>query len=501
MQSRNSKIKRNLVSSLIYQLVLISMSFLLPRLYLENFGSEINGVLSTVKQIFTYMCLLEAGIGLASTQALYKRIGGEDKQGASAVVAATGIHYRKTGAVYLVLVLVIASVYAFLVPTPIESHILFLIVLLNAVPSLFGYFVQAKYRVLMEADGRRYVLNHAETALQLLSNAGKLLVLLLTDSLILIQLVYCVLALLQLLFLYIYAKREYTWLDLKAKPDHEAVSQKNSVLIHQISGMVFNNTDIILISVLCDFKAVSIYTIYNIFFSQVQNFITSITSSFTHALGQLFHKDNAKFQQLFNVYETFYVMVTYFIYTLMAVFLLPLVQLYTKGINDAEYTNTWLVFLFALMNLAANGKLPMNGVIEYAGQFQKTRAYAIWEMVINITVSVAAVLYFGICGALFGTLAALIYRGVVTLYYGNRKILMRKQRHSYKILLSNAAVFAAVMAVLFVDTFSGLSFWPLVLQGLIHSVWIAALYLAVNFIVNRAAFKTAFALYRGKKNS
>ncbi|MBR6729557.1 MAG: polysaccharide transport protein, partial [Clostridia bacterium] len=84
--NKDSRIKNNLVSSLIYQVVLITLSFLLPRLYLENFGSEVNGVLQTIKQIFTYMCLLEAGVGLATTQALYKRIGGKDYRSANEVL-------------------------------------------------------------------------------------------------------------------------------------------------------------------------------------------------------------------------------------------------------------------------------------------------------------------------------------------------------------------------------------------------------------------------------
>ena len=343
LANKDSRIKHNLISSLIYQLILISLSFLLPRLYLENFGSEVNGVLSTIKQIFTYMCLLEAGVGLATTQALYKRIGEKDYTGASAVLSATNSYYIKTGVIYSAIVLVIAVVYAYLIPTSINSNVLFFIVILNAIPSLFSYFVQAKYRILMEVNGRKYVINNSETILQLASNVGKILVLLLTDSLILIQLVYCIIALLQLVYLYFYAKRRYKWLDLRAKPDFGAISQKNSVLVHQLSGMVFNNTDVILISVLCDFKAVSIYAIYNIFFSQVQNFITSLVSSFTFALGQMFHTDREKFDKLFNAYETFYIMATYIIYTLMAVFLLPLIQIDTSGINDAEYTNVFLI--------------------------------------------------------------------------------------------------------------------------------------------------------------
>ena len=500
MANEDKRIKNNLISSLVYQVVLISLSFILPRLYLENFGSEVNGVLSTIKQIFVYLFLLEAGVGLATTQALYKRIGEKDYKSASEVLSATHSYYIRTGLVYLVIVLVIAVVYAYVIPTSIDSNVVFCIIILTAIPALFSYFVQAKYRILMEVDGRKYVINNAETILQIASNAGKILVLLLTDSLILIQLVYCIMYLLQLAYLYFYARRRYKWLDLKAKPDFAAISQKNSVLVHQLSGMIFNNTDVILISVLCDFKAVSIYAIYNIFFSQVQNFITSVVSSFTFALGQMFNTDRERFDRLYNVYETFYVMVTGIIYTLMAVFLLPIIQIYTSGINDADYTNVFLLLLFVVMNLIANSKLPSNAVIEYAGEFDKTRSYAIWEMIINITVSVAAIHYMGICGAIIGTIAALLYRGIVTVYYTNKKVLKRSQLCTYKILIANGLAFALVMAVFFVDNFSNVPFMKLLLYGAIHSVWIVGLYVIVNFVFNKKAFKTVFEMYRGTKN-
>ena len=499
MTEKDSRIKNNLLSSLIYQVVLISLSFLLPRLYLENFGSEVNGVLSTIKQIFAYMVLLEAGVGLATTQALYKRIAEKDYNSASEVLSATNIYYKRTGIIYLGIVLVIAVVYAYVIPTSIDCNVLFFIIILTALPTLFSYFVQAKYRILMEVDGRKYVLNNAETILQLASNVGKILVLFLTDSLILIQLVYCIIYLAQLAFLYFYAKRRYKWLDLKVKPNFESIAQKNSVLVHQLSGMVFNNTDVILISFLCDFKAVSVYAIYNIFFSQMQNFITSIVSSFTFALGQMFHIDRQKFDKLYNAYETFYIMSTYIIYTLMAVFLLPLIQIYTSGINDAEYTNTFLILLFVIMNLVSNSKLPANSIIEYSGDFEKTRSYAIWEMAINITVSIVAIIYMGICGAILGTIAALVYRSIVTIRFSNKKVLKRNQMCTYKILISNLLVFVVVMVIFFVDSFSNMSFLKLLLNGIIHSIWVVGLYLIVNFMFNKSAFKTIFELCRGKK--
>ncbi|MBQ3038388.1 MAG: polysaccharide biosynthesis C-terminal domain-containing protein, partial [Clostridia bacterium] len=457
MEQKDRRIKYNLISGVVYQVVLIALSFLLPRLYLENFGSEVNGVLSTIKQIFTYMCLLEAGVGLATTQALYKPVAQKDFGSASAVLSATNKYYIKTGVVYTIIVLLIAVLYAYVIPTSINSHVLFLLVILNALPSLFSFFIQAKYRILMEVDGRKYVITNSETILQLLVNAGKILVLLLTDSLVLIQLVYCVLAIVQLGYLYIYAKRRYKWLNLKTRPDYNAISQKKSVLVHQLSGMVFNNTDIILLSILCDFKVVSVYTIYNIFFSQMQSFITSIVSGFSFALGQMFQVDREKFNKVYNLYESAYIMATFIIYTLMAVFLLPLIQIYTGGINDANYTNVYLVFLFVLMNLLANGKLPVNHVLEYSGKFEETRSHAITEMVINIVVSVVCIIKWGICGAIFGTITALLYRSIVMIYYSNKKVLGRSMFSTYKLWLINGAVFAVVMLILFVDSFSGVS--------------------------------------------
>ena len=191
-------------------------------------------------------------------------------------------------------------------------------------------------------------------------------------------------------------------------------------------------------------------------------------------------------------------MATFIIYTLMAVFLLPLIQIYTSGIDDADYTNVYLVILFVIMNLLANGKLPSNHVLEYSGKFQETRSHAIWEMVINVAVSVVAILIWGICGAILGTIVALLYRGAMMIYYSNKKVLNRSVFNTYKIWLVNGVVFAVIMLIFFVDSFSGLSFIKLLIKGIIHTLWIVPLYIAVNFVFFKEAFKNLIALRRNK---
>ena len=198
------------------------------------------------------------------------------------------------------------------------------------------------------------------------------------------------------------------------------------------------------------------------------------------------------------MYETFYIMATFIIYTLMAVFLLPLIQIYTKGINDANYTNTLLVILFVVMNLLSNGKLPSNHVLEYSGKFEETRSHAIWEMIINIAVSIVSILKWGICGAIIGTIVALLYRGTMMIYYSNKKVLGRGMLNPYKLWIVNGAVFAILMAIFYVDSFSGLSFIRLFIKGIIHSLWILPLYIVVNFVFFKGTFKNLIELWRNK---
>jgi hypothetical protein len=191
-------------------------------------------------------------------------------------------------------------------------------------------------------------------------------------------------------------------------------------------------------------------------------------------------------------------MATFIIYTLMAVFLLPLIQIYTKGINDANYTNVYLVFLFVVMNLFSNGKLPSNHVLEYSGKFEETRSHAIIEMTINIVVSVIAIKICGICGAIFGTIVALLYRGTMMIYYSNKKVLNRGMFNTYKLWLVNGLVFVFIMTIFYVDSFSGISFMRLLAKGIIHSLWIVPLYICVNYIFFRRTFKNLIELWRNK---
>lgn len=62
-----------------------------------NYGSEANGLIASIVQIISYFALLEAGVGAASLQALYKPVAGNDRSHINSILAATSSYYKKPG--------------------------------------------------------------------------------------------------------------------------------------------------------------------------------------------------------------------------------------------------------------------------------------------------------------------------------------------------------------------------------------------------------------------
>lgn len=69
---RTNKLIKNTISSLILQIVTIFTGFVIPKLILESYGSEVNGLLNSITQFLSIIAFLELGVGAVVQSALYK---------------------------------------------------------------------------------------------------------------------------------------------------------------------------------------------------------------------------------------------------------------------------------------------------------------------------------------------------------------------------------------------------------------------------------------------
>lgn len=473
----------NILFGVLGQFITIAIGLCLPRLRIVSFGSEVNGMLSSVQQVFTYLALLEAGVGGASLQALYGPVAKCDKNKINSILSATNGYYKRTGFIYILSVIIMAFVYPLVVDTDISVITIVLVILLNGLGNALMFFFQGKYKVLLQAEGKQYIITNLSTFVNVAANIVKIVLILLGCNVVALQVAYFCFNMVQAVYFAWYIKRKYKWIDLNVDGDYQSISQKNSVLVHQISQMVFNHTDVLILTLFCDLKVVSIYSVYTLVFDLASVLLNHITSGFSYKLGQLFNSAHKKFIRLYNLIEPYYIALSFSVYCIVYLFVFDFIKLYTDGVSDANYLLKWLPLLFTAFKLMVSGRATCGFVQSYAGHFKKTQNRAIIEAVINVTVSITLVNLVGIYGVLLGTIAALFYRANDMIIYTNKRILNRSPWYTYKYWILNLVIFLGVVFVSEnLNVFSTDSYFDFVLTAGIFAIIIVPVFLGTTFI-------------------
>ncbi|MDT3427002.1 O-antigen/teichoic acid export membrane protein [Paenibacillus forsythiae] len=478
----------NVSIGLLSQLVTIALSFFIPRLIMLNYGSEANGLVASITQIIAYLSLLEAGVGAASIQALYRPIGQNDRSKINDILAATSIYYKKTGLYYFAAVILIALVYPFVIESGFDALTVMAVVALSGLGGAVNYYFQGKFRVLLIAEGKSYIESSVVMIANIVNSLVRILLLLQGFDIIAVQAVYFIVMLLQIVVYRLYIRKYYKWIDLNRKPDYAAISQKNSALVHELSYLIFRNTDILVLTVFTNLKVVSIYVLYNMVFNFVDNLVQMLSGSLKFALGQSYFDNRAKFMKMYNMYETYYIGFIFAIISMVTILILPFMGLYTAGIKDMNYIDYLLPLLFAAAKLLINARTPADAVIEIAGHFRSTQGRSILESVINLVCSIGFVLLFGIYGVLMGTIVALLYRSLDMIIYSNRRLLERSPWITLRKWGANIALFIFTLLVVESVKLPIHSFFSLIVWGLVLSALIFPLYFTVNALFEKGGF-------------
>ena len=382
---KNKRVVLNIISGLSYQIAIAVFGLIIPRLYLVSFGSDVNGLNSTIKNIFAYLALLEAGVGLSAQYALYGPVAEGKTDDINAILSATRRFYLKSSVIYTVLTVAFALIYPLIIKTSLSYFTVCVIILLYGIPGIILFSLRGKYNAFLEVEGKRYIISWLSTITFILSNVLRLAFLMISENLLLIQATYCLPSVIQVLFVILYVRKHYDWIDWKAKPDYSALSQKGSVLVHQISNCIFSNTDTIIISFMCGMNYASVYAIYSLFFANFQKIVTSFSNGLTFKFGQMYQIEKKRFDREFSQYESVFYMFLFWAYTVITAFLMPIIRLYTGGVADAEiYDNVWILILFAMWTVMSGIEIPLIQLQSIAGKFDDTRNQALIEMMINI---------------------------------------------------------------------------------------------------------------------
>ena len=444
------KFTRNIIISLLSKILLIISGIIAQYFILNSFGSEINGLTSTITQFLTYFTLLEAGLGLASIQALYAPLYEKDSDVINSILSATDKQYKKTGAIFLVLLISLSFILPFITDSSLGYWQIVIITLLMGIPNVLLYFFIGKVNTLLYADRNIHIITILDAVLGIIFAVIKVIIINLGGSIEFVLISQIVSPIIRIVILFIYVKKKYNYIDFKAKPDNSYISKRWSALVHQFVGMITNHTDVILLGVFSTLSMVSVYSVYNYIYSNISNVLqTSLLSAPQASFGKWYQSDSKeKFNTRFAAFELFIFFVVFVIVCTAIVMTLPFVKLYTINVIDVEYLNYTLALLFGISILFSTIRIPYVMMINITGTFKETRLGAILEAVINLAVSIPLLFVMGIEGLLIGTCVALMYRSIDVIVYCYKKLINKSILSIIKLLLIYLS-FAVVYIVVF----------------------------------------------------
>ncbi len=438
----------NLITGFGYQILSISMGLLLPYLFITSLGSESNGLLNSISQVFTCLSLLEAGVGTTTIQALYRPIAESNKNEINSVLTATRIYYQKTGGWYIVSVTVLTVLYPFLVESNIPSNTIRLVIILQGSGAVISYLFQAKYSLLLRAEGKNYVITSLSLVLLVIRSFGKIIAILLGFNIIAIQVIHVITVLIEAIVIVLYVKKEYPWLSANTTPDFKAISQKKSVLAQSIAWMVFNHTDILVLTVFTkDLKLVSVYSIYSLMFEAAQNVLNQIRDSFQYKIGRTAQEGKEILDQYFKNYSTIILMLTLTLFSALYLISISFISLYTKGVTDTDYMLEWLPELFLVYKLLYGIRALNKQVIDANGHFRQTQHIAIIEAISNVAFSILFVISYKVQGVLLGSVISIIISVSLYLYYIQKHVARKAILSQLKFVLVSLPVLCIVLIV------------------------------------------------------
>lgn len=429
----------NMISGVVLQFFTLVSGFILPKIILTCFGSEVNGLVSSLNQFLSYITLVEGGITGVIVANLYKPIVEQDNNKISSILVTADRFYKKIGALFIAYSVILSIIYPLHFKTEFTFSYVCSLTLILSLTLLIQYMYSLTLRTLLNADKKGYVVNFTQTLIVIFNVLFALISVFIYPSIHVLKLISGSLFLLQPLIFNRYVKKNYK-IDWKVEPDNSLIKSRWNGFAINLAAFIHNSTDVTVLTFLANLKTVSIYSVYSLVSSGIKQMINACLSGIAHTVGQAYAKKNWKeLNQKLDIYEYIVLILVFFLFTVTALLINPFVQLYTKDIVDTDYNQPLFGFLLVLAEALYLIKLPHLNLAYSANKFKKITVPAYIEAMLNIMISVALVKWIGLIGVTIGTIVGMTYRMVFHVYYTSKIVPGRAQCIFYRKLFLFAA--------------------------------------------------------------
>lgn len=485
MRSRGKKLALNTITSLVLQVVSVICGFILPRLILESFGSDVNGLVNSITQFLGVITLLDLGVGAVVQSALYKPLADNDTNMISKIYVSANKFFRRLAEILLVYVVLLMIFYPMPVNKSFGHMYTALLIAAICISSFAQYYFGIVNSLLLNADQRGYIQYVAQIITLILNTFACYIIIKLGASIQIVKLTTSLIFLLRPLFLVFYVKKNYS-IDQKITYTDEPIKQKWNGMAQHFASYVLNGTDNIVLTMFSTLGNVSIYSVYNVVIIGVKNALLSVTNGFQSLIGEMLaKKETMKLNAFFGFVEWFLHTGTTLVFGCTGVLIVDFVRVYTYGINDADYIQPLFAVLITIANAGHCLRLPYNILILAAGHYKQTQSNYIIAMILNIVISIATVKMWGLIGVAIGTLIAMAYQTVWMAKYDSKNIIC----WPFKNFLKQCGVDAITVIIASLATFKIPMLSVSYVSWFLLAIEVFGIWLIISIVINTIFYR------------
>ena len=371
------KLKTNIIWQGIYQAVILILGFVVPYVVLNTYGSEVNGLTSTIKQIILLSSLASAGITTAATYSLYKAVQEEDKSSIAGTLIAVKKAYRIITFITAV-VCVFSSIFlAFFQKGSLNAGLVFVACFLTSLNTLIDLYYTATTSVFLTATQDKHIISIGLLLAGIVMYGGQIIICLLHVHYIWLYSTSVIGTLAKVFFLHFFFKNRYTRYKLS---DHETPSSGSFSMrsvgfafANEVAHTVNVATQSIIVSTLYGLSEASVLSIYMMVVNALSLIAQVVYTSFAPSFGAVVAEGNKqKINDVFEIFQYTIFFINAFLYMCAVPLFIPFVKLYTLNVTDISYTSELMMIESVLYGVFYAARVPYNIVVSTNGIFKKS---------------------------------------------------------------------------------------------------------------------------------
>lgn len=453
--------KKNAISSLILQSTTIIQGLILPRFILCTFGSETNGLVSSINNLLGFISLLEGGLGAVVLAELYGPIEKKDDEKIQGIIGACQSFFSKLTLVFLVYTILVAFFYPRYIDTSLSKGAVSVLVLILSMTTVAQYLFSITYRLLLQAEQKLYIVNYVSAVTILINTISAAIIIFVSPSIHIVKFCSGIIYMIQPMVYRTFVEKKFLKGNIRKKKQHYTLKNRWSGFAQNLAHFVNMNTDVALITLFMPLQYVSIYSVHLLVINALRGIVTSVGNSYQSALGKYIAMgDSAQLRQKFRKFEEGFWLTGMVLFFCCALLINPFIQIYTTGITDAEYYQPIFSFVIVIANMIYVIREPYRLLVLAGGKFKETNFGAFAEAIINLGMSLLLITKFGLIGVAIGTLVAILFRLIYLVWYLHKDIIQLGYASFSPYIVTFIVAFA-------VNLFVYIS-WPLRLNGIVQ---------------------------------